>query len=148
VVIDTELPAKPPIGVEKIADVTLPSDMDLAAYRTLVTQIEVGGDLVLGPDAEAALAAMDQPYQRIYRQALRDLKTHPANGLMEPQLLEFLRDHPIESPALDPKMVRRQLDGLPEDHLRGSVSRVRVYLLDRADVLRYGFSIEIGAAPR
>jgi hypothetical protein len=148
VVLDTEMPAGPPIGVEKVADVTLPSDMDLAAYRTLVTQAQIGGDLVLGPDAEAALASMDQNYQRVFRQALRDLKDHPANALMEPQLLAFLRDHPVASPALDPKMLRRQLDGLPEDHLRGSITRVRVYLLDRADVLRYGYPIEIGAAPR
>src|SRR5262249_42604225 len=138
----------PPVGVPKIADLTLPSDMDLAAYRTLVTQIQIGGDLVLGPDAEAALSAMNQPYQHIYRQALKDLVIHPANGLMERQLLEFLRAHPLQSPALDPTMVRRQIDGLPADHQRGSVTRIRVYLLDRAAVLRDAFSIEIGAQPR
>ncbi len=146
-VVDAELPANMPVGLDKIADLTLPSDMDLAAYRALVTQVQVGGPVVLGSDAEAAMAAMDEPYRSIYRAVLRDLKTKAGDVLMDRPLLELLRDHPLESPAIDPAMLRRQLDGLPADHLRGAITRIRVYLLDRDEVLRYGFPFELGAPP-
>jgi hypothetical protein len=109
-----------------------------------VTQVQNGGPVVLGPDAEAALAAMDDPAQLIFRTALRDLGTNAGQGLMQRPLLEFLRDHPLESPTFDPEMLRRHLDGLPADHVPGAVTRVRVYLLDRDEVLRDGFPFEIG----
>jgi hypothetical protein len=88
---------------------------------------------------------MDETKQLFYLRALLYLHTTAVNGLLERPLVEFLRDHPLESPALDPGMVRRLLDGLPADHTRGEVTRVRVYLLDRDDVLTYGFPFELGA---
>ena len=44
-------------------------------------------------------------------------------------------------------MLRRLIDGLPADHMRGDITRVRVYLLDRAGVLRHAFPFEIGQPP-
>jgi hypothetical protein len=147
VVVDSELAGQVPVGVEKIADLRLPDDLDLGAYRALVAQVRVGGDVRLGADAEAAIEAMDDRVGLIYLTALTNLKTNAGSALIERAIVEFLRDHPLESPELDPAMVRRHLDGLSPDHVRGAVTRVRVYLLDRDQVLDHGFPFELGEPP-
>jgi hypothetical protein len=120
-----------------LGEVKPAADLDVDAYRDLIAQAEAGHDLRVGPRAEAGLEAIEDYGDRfIIWAALGQLTTDPA-GVLIPEVLEFLRDHPIEEPRLDPALIRRVLDSAPATWSPDTAFGLRVYLLDRADLLRF-----------
>jgi hypothetical protein len=120
-----------------LGEVKPAADLDVDAYRALIAQAEAAHDLRVGPRAEAGLEAIDDYGDRfIIWAALGQLTSDPARVLI-PEVLEFLRDHPIEEPRLDPALIRRVLDSTPATWSPDTAFGLRVYLLDRAELLRF-----------
>jgi hypothetical protein len=123
------------IGVpgDKIAEVTPDEPFDREALDELEEQIADDGEVVLGADAEAAIARMSPDRSGLFAAALSFLPATAERALIDPEVLAFLRDHPLESPRLDPALLQRVLDSLPSDQQ----PRLRVFLLDRDETLAF-----------
>ena len=73
--------------------------------------------------------------RRAFTLALDELVTRPRQ-LLTAQMLRFLRDHPIEHPQLDRGLIDRLLATVPDDWTPDAPVRLRLYLVDRAELLR------------
>jgi hypothetical protein len=51
-------------------------------------------------------------------------------------VLEFFRDHPIESPRLDPRLIERTLETAPAGWTPQTILRIRLLLVTRPELLR------------
>jgi hypothetical protein len=119
-----------------VADVDVQPDFDVAAYRRLLAQARSGGEVHVGRAAEQAIEAIaDKRLGFVLGFGLVKLNTDPARTLTRP-VLEFLRDHPIESPRLDPRLIERTLATAPRDWTPQTILRIRLFLVDRAELLR------------
>lgn len=111
-------------------------------YETLVRRAESVDAVVLGNDMESALAQLGDAGDTA-RDALSQLPDNALDVLRDRTILSLLRDHPLEQPKLDPARLDRLLRSL--DSSTGSPGyRLRVYLLDRTQLLTYAGPTEIG----
>lgn len=121
-------------AVEEALDV-LPSGM--------LTAVESGGTGTDGPVWEVLA---DLPGER--REALEtalalaSLPDQPSERLLDRRILDLLIEHPLEQPHLDPGLLRRLRDSLPDDRTDGPLS-LEVYLLDRDELLATATGIEL-----
>jgi hypothetical protein len=70
----------------------------------------------------------------------------PEIALQQAPVLEWVRDHPLEAPALDPAAAGRvlaSLDAVDTDDRHTEVATLHVYVLDRDEVLRVAGGHEI-----
>jgi hypothetical protein len=133
--VDTSRPAIPPNG-KLLSDIRLPNRLDVAAYTALILQAQSAPQVRLGPGAERALGAIADPGERfVIGHALTQIREQPVSTLV-PVVLRFLRDHPIESPPLDPRLIDRVLRSVPDDWAPDAATGLRLYLVDRAELLR------------
>jgi hypothetical protein len=149
VVVDRALPTTPPEGGELVADLDLDPDheIDLDAMDRLIGQAQSTSEVRLGPDLTVALANMSPERAELLRRSILEIPRQPGAMLVVPEILELLRDHPIESPAIDPELAGRVLESLPAEGATprpGNATRVRVYLLDREETLRTAYTAELG----
>ena len=142
-VVDTFTKGSAPRG-ELLADVDLGGRrIDVRAYEALIAQARSGHEVRLGRAAEAALAAISDPGLKfVMSQALHEIARQPAQALA-PSVLRFLRDHPIEEPRLDPALIQRVLDTAPELWAADMAVGLRLYLVDRAELLKFAFPVEL-----
>jgi hypothetical protein len=123
---------------ELIAEVTPDEEFDREAFDDLVGQAS-GGEVVFGADAQQALDRMAPDRAELFAAALSFLPANAASTLLDRETLQFLRDHALEAPRLDPGLIDRVLDSLPpDDH-----PRMRVYLQDRDEVLAFADAAEL-----
>jgi hypothetical protein len=126
---------------ELVADVTT-YRFARSDYDALVRQAEAADTVRLGDDMEAALAEFGSPGVAL-REALSGLPDHARNLLRDRLVLEALRDHPLEEPRLDATRLDRVVRSL-QSGTGGRGYRLRVYLLDRAELLAYAGPAEVG----
>ncbi len=142
------LPAEAPDGGELVAEVDLApgQQIDLTSLEALIAQAESADEVRLGPEMEQALAALSPELELLLTTALEDLIDDPRALLLNPLVLEQLRDHPLEHPSLDPRLASQVLDSLDDGDpvVAGQATRLRVYLLDRDEALRHATSFEVG----
>jgi hypothetical protein len=126
-----------------VADVDLQPGFDVAAYRKLLRQARSGGEVRVGPAARRAIEEVpDERIRLLLAFGLGRLADDPARTLSRP-VLEFLRDHPIESPRLDRRLIARTLDTAPDDWTPQMNLRIRLFLVDRAQLLRLALPGEL-----
>ena len=119
-----------------VADVDVQPRFDAAAYRKLLAQARSGGPVRVGPAAARAIEQTpDRSIRFLLEFGLGNLHDDPARTLVRP-VLNFLRYHPIESPRLDPRLIERTLDTAPADWTPQTTLRIRLFLVDRAQLLR------------
>jgi hypothetical protein len=133
-VLETPAVAERPPG-ELIGQVETTPDFAIDDYEYLVNQIESVGDVQLGPKAEEQLSAADPLVAGMLQQSFDALEDDPRSLLLDKATLAFLRDGGLAQPELDPERVQRVIDTLPT--ASGGVQRLRVYLLDREELLGY-----------
>jgi hypothetical protein len=73
---------------------------------------------------------------------LSALPDDPSTRLLNRDVLDFLVDHPIERPRLDPSLLRRLRDSLP-DGFDNDPLRLSVYRLDRQQLLAAADDVEL-----
>jgi hypothetical protein len=117
--------------------------LDLAAYRALIAQAARARRVRIGPEAEAGLASIDDGGRAfIIWAAINQLPKAPARVLV-PDVLQFLLDHPVVEPRLDPALIRRVLDSAPPTWAPDVAFGLRLYLMDRAEVRRFALPQEL-----
>jgi hypothetical protein len=148
-VVDDELESPTPPG-DLIADVGVDTGLAVDDYRALVAAAEAAdGGVVLGDELAAGLTAD----QRVLAAASLDgLLDDPEAALLNPDVLQFLADNPrAVSPALDPERAARVLasiEGRATPWRPGTPTGIRLFLLDRADILATATPGEIGRPGR
>jgi hypothetical protein len=119
------------------------SGLDVDAYAALIRRVRAAGEVRVGSDTAAAVAAIrDDGRQLRMWAALGNLSAAPSEALTE-EALRFLLDHPIESPRLDPTLIRRVLDSGPTGWTPDTAFGLRLYLLTREQVLRLASPSEL-----
>jgi hypothetical protein len=140
---------------------------DAAAYDALVDQMDTSGGLELNASARQALGELpdemiraaltgDPQFAEGSAESLAELSgdalaqfvdvarlaglanddTRP-QALLDPGLLEFLHDHPLTQPTVDPELVARVADTLPDEWQTGDYLGLRVYRLDGDDYVAW-----------
>jgi hypothetical protein len=139
---DSGLPAVKVPG-RLLADVDVQPRFDATAYRKLLAQARSGGPVRVGHAGERAIKDVRDPRLRfLLAFGLGRLHDSPATTLTRP-VLEFLRDHPIESPQLDPRLIERTLDTAPDRWTPRTTLRIRLLLVDRDQLLRMALPGEL-----
>ena len=94
----------------------------------------------MGSDKEAVRAYVDA--------FLDDVVDNPRRAFLNPAILEFVRDHPLEQPVLDPDAVERVLDGLDVfDSAGPPIGRMHLYLLDGGEMAELAYPPELDRSP-
>jgi len=127
--------ATPPTPGTLLAEVETVPGYDAEAMDALVRQASTGGPVTLGPDATRALGAIDDPFRHAFLSDVFDKLADEPRRLMDASVLKFLRDHPIESPRLAPKLIDRVLASVPTGWDAQTVLGLRLYLLNRGELL-------------
>jgi hypothetical protein len=133
-VLETAAEAERPPG-ELIGQVETASGFARDDYEYLVNQIKDVGDVLPGPEAEELFASADPLVAEMLQQSLDALEDDPRRLLLDMATLEFLRDGGLAQPDVDPDRVQRVIDTLPT--ASGGILGMRVYLLDRQELLGY-----------
>ena len=119
-----------------VADVDVQPGFDVAAYRKLLAQARSGGPVRVGRATDRAIAAIsDKSLRFLLAFGIDNLHDDPARMLIRP-VLEFFRDHPIESPRLDPRLIERTLETAPAGWTPQTILRIRLLLVTRPELLR------------
>jgi hypothetical protein len=145
-VVDDEMPTEAPAG-ELVAEADLGSGFDVASFRALVAAAESAGEVRLGPQVAGELSDDERT---LATALLEEMLDEPGSVLLRPDMLAFLADHPIlEQPALDPRLAARVLasiEALGDEWHPGTATRLRLYLVDREELLDVATIHEIGRA--
>jgi hypothetical protein len=142
-------PRPPPPGGELIGRVEFRDDPS-EAFTRLVEAAEATDEVRYGPETEAALDDVhggDGSLRDMGESVLLSLVTNPQRSLTNATVLEVLEAGPLESPELDPddvRAVRDTLDRLAADDVSGNVTGLRLYLLDRDEMLDFAVGSEVG----
>ena len=119
-----------------VADVDVQPGFDVAAYRRLLAQARSGGPVRVGRATDRAIAAIsDKSLRFLLAFGIDNLHDDPARMLIRP-VLEFFRDHPLESPRLDPRLIERTLETAPAGWTPQTILRIRLLLVTRPELLR------------
>jgi hypothetical protein len=113
-----------------IAEVTPDRSFDREAFDELVDQATTGETVEISADGQRAIDGMSSDRSALFQASLSFLPAHAEEALIDRETLEFLRDHPLDAPRLDPDLVDRVLDSLPS----AEQPRLRVFLLDRDEI--------------
>ena len=118
-----------------LADIDVQPGFDATTYRKLLAQAR-SGEVRVGRAAERAIEQVsDDRIRFMLAFGLGKLRNDPARTLNR-AVLEFLRDHPIESPQLDQKLIERTLETAPDGWTPETTLRIRLYLVDCAQLLQ------------
>jgi hypothetical protein len=151
VVVNDVTQRRAPEGGELVARADLWPGFDAAAYQSLVTVAAGADGLDLGPAGDRALADLPDDGTREFAvAALAGIVVDPEATLLHPAVLEWVRDHPLADPALDPAAADRvlaSLDDVDAGALQSGVTTLHVYLLDRDEVLRVAGGHELSRPP-
>ena len=146
-VVDDELAEPAPAG-ELIAAADLGTGLAVDDFRALSAAARGADTVELGD----ALAGSLSPSEVAVVAALLDDARRDPEALLRPDLLRFLADHPAPvSPALDPRRAARlltSLRALDRPWRPGTPTGVRLFLLDRDEVLAEATAAEIGRPTR
>lgn len=131
---------------ELLVDVDSRGTIDQVAFDELVDQATAADEVELGPGVESYVDELGSDDARILLQTTFEELLEPKTArrwLQDRNNLELLLDHPPARPALDPDLVQRLHDSLPEGQALGGPPidgswRLRVYLLDRDELLAWG----------
>jgi hypothetical protein len=122
-------------GKDPIAEFDPSAEIDQEAFEALVDQAQAVSEVHVGAGAEAAMARMTPLPAAAFAFTLPKLITDEATTLFRRRdVLELLRDHPLDQPRLDAGLIDRVLDTLPPSTRK---YHVRVYELDRAETLQF-----------
>ena len=148
-VVDDGLASPTPPG-RLIGRADLGSGLAVDDYRALVAAAEAAdGEVVLGDELAASLTADERV---LATASLDGLVDDPEAWLLRPEVLEFLAENPpLTSPALDPDQAARVLasiEGRTTPWRPGTATGIRVFLLDREDILATATPGEIGPLGR
>jgi hypothetical protein len=113
-----------------IAEVGPDRPFDREAFDELVDQATTRETVEIGADGQRAIERMSSDRSELFRASLFFLPAHADEALVDRETLEFLRDHPLDAPRLDPDLIDRVLDSLPA----AQQPRLRVFLLDRDEI--------------
>ncbi|HEV7759517.1 MAG TPA: hypothetical protein VGO78_11030, partial [Acidimicrobiales bacterium] len=113
-----------------IAEVAPDRPFDQEALDELVDQATTGETVEISTDAQRAIDRMSSDRSELFRASLSFLPAHADEALIDRETLEFLHDHPLDAPRLDPDLVDRVLDSLPS----AEQPRLRVFLLERDEI--------------
>lgn len=119
-----------------LAHVDLEIRLDVRAFEALIAQAQSGHDVQLGRAAEEGLEAIADPFHRLAFWLVLGQITRRPRELFMSKTLRFLRDHPIEQPRLDPALIERVLATVPEHWGPDTAVGLRLYLVDRVELLR------------
>ena len=123
----------PPPGTLLASADAAPS-LDRAALERVVAQAE-GQPIDLGPDLEAALAALPGDQGDLIGSAIGyRLATAPERLLQVPGALDLLVEHPPASPVLDVDDLEAMRDAIPEGTDGLAATTVTAHLLDRDEL--------------
>jgi hypothetical protein len=126
---------RPPQG-ELLADVALETHFDVRAFESLVAQAQSAESVRRGRAVDDALAAISDPVLRhAFTLAVDDIARRPRE-VFTAQMLRFLHDHPIEQPRLDRGAMKYILANVPTSWTPDAPVRLRLYLVDRDELLR------------
>jgi hypothetical protein len=143
-VVDEEMPSDTPDG-ELVATADLRPGLDVDSYRVLVAQAREGDEVRLGSSATETLSSAEELFAGVVLEGVLD---DPEAGLLRPDVLAFLADHPeIEEPALDPELVGRVLASIEAsggEWRPGTPTGLRLFLVDREQMLGIATRHEIG----
>ena len=126
-----------------LAEVVIEPDYDADAMDDLIDRVSTGGPVKLGPDATRALADVDDPFLRAYFSEALDRLTEESRRVLSRRLLEFLRDHPLDSPRIDVDLIDRVLASVGENWNQQTALGVRLYLLDRDQLIAFARENEL-----
>lgn len=145
--VDAPAPPDDPPGGELLAEVTIEPGFDADAYRELVAAARAHDEVVLTPETERFLADLvgdDEVGAEIVDTFLREIVENPRRAFLNPAILEFVRDHPLEQPAFDPETVQRVIDGVALFEERGTqITALRLHLLDGDEMRAAAFRHEL-----
>jgi hypothetical protein len=124
-----------------LADVDLTEDFDWAAAEALLDQIRSADEVRLDPETEARMEEAPD-LSSLLLAPFRDSEPEDRVKVVhDPLALQALLDEPPLEPRLDPDLIERVRTTLPENP---RVFRLRVYLLDRPELLAFATSLELG----
>jgi hypothetical protein len=132
-VVTDDVAARIDVPGEQIAEVTADRPFDHEAFDELVAQATTGEDVRISADGQRAIDRMSSARGGLFAASLSFMPAQAETALIDPQMLTFLRDHPLDAPRLDPDLVERVLDTLPPP----DEPRLRVYLLDRDEIRNF-----------
>ncbi|HEY8544419.1 MAG TPA: hypothetical protein VIL36_05200 [Acidimicrobiales bacterium] len=142
----TDMALEHAVPGELLADIDRRPAIDGDALDLLVEQTTQADEVVPGPEIEAYIEELGTEDARLLMEAAYEPLLDPATArrwLHSEDNLEMLLEYPPAEPALDPELVQRLLDSLRENHGEdgppaGESWRLRVYLLDRDELLEWG----------
>ncbi|HET6950004.1 MAG TPA: hypothetical protein VFI47_06505 [Acidimicrobiales bacterium] len=140
-VVDGAAPTRTPPG-DLVATASLDGAAAAHRYRALLAAAR-DDEVVLGAGAEAALAGMIPAEHAFMAAALGAMGDAPEH-LLNPLVLDFLLDHPVMAPAFDRADLRAVRDALAGGWDPDDPAELRVYVLDRPQVLATGRVGELG----
>jgi hypothetical protein len=146
VVVNDDAFRNAPEGGELVAEAELWDGFDHESYRALVATASDAGELRLGPAGDQAMADLPDDVRLLATGTLARIVDDPEIALQQAPVLEWVRDHPPEAPALDPAAAGRvlaSLDAVDTDDRHTEVATLHVYVLDRDEVLRVAGGHEI-----
>ena len=143
-VVDDELRTPVDDG-ELVADADLGAGLAVDDYRALVAAAEAADGVVLGDEMAAGLTDGERRAAEAFVDGMLD---DPARALLRPDVLTFLAgDPPLAAPALDADRAARLLASIEDaggTWRPGTPTALRLYLLDRDELLDAATTAEIG----
>jgi len=143
-VVDDELRTPVDDG-ELVADADLGTGLAVDDYRALVAEAEAADGVVLADEMAAGLTDGERRAAEAFVDGMLD---DPAKALLHPDVLTFLAgDPPLAAPALDADRAARLLASIEDaggTWRPGTPTGLRLYLLDRDELLDAATTAEIG----
>ncbi|HMG45089.1 MAG TPA: hypothetical protein VK611_27400 [Acidimicrobiales bacterium] len=124
---------------ELLVDIDGRTPVDEEAWEGLLAEAEATDEVVLGPAAEQLIEGQASEAGRIMvREHLTGFTGDGAEvALGDRRNLELLLETPLEQPDFDPDLIRRMLRSLPEPSDNAVDWRLRIFLLDREELLAW-----------
>ncbi|HEY3144041.1 MAG TPA: hypothetical protein VGJ86_23115 [Acidimicrobiales bacterium] len=130
---------------ELVAEVRLVHGFDREAYDALAADLTSVDRLELAPVGEAAMTDEDAGTRMILTALLDRPRDERGAMLLDPSMLRMLLRYPLARPTLDPSLLRRVRDSLPDDSGLTRVASLRIYLQDRDELLQFAGDGDLGA---
>jgi hypothetical protein len=134
-------PEPPPRG-EPLASVDLHNGPDAEAFQALLAQARSAPEVRLGRATEEGINALSDPLQQLQLSFVLPGLNRQPEKVLTARTLRFLRDHPLEQPRLDPALIERVLATVKANWSPVAAVRLRLYLVDRAELLRIAPKLE------
>lgn len=147
-----------------VADVMTLDDLDTEDFDTVLAVLDTADTFRFGPEIEEVMEPVPAEWVQaaqegtlsevdtseasatvevfnayVLLQGLDKLHTAPGEALSDPDLLDFLIDHPLSDPVLDPDLLRSLRDSELGTQPKDRPIRIRVYALERDDLTELGY---------